>query len=104
MIALTHCYEGCEEDAVNSDGYGAVHRFHDSTKLHHGIGQCGTEINEQSISYNTERPNELCSEVWKLFSQSSAGVPVLLPCAMLGELTTKKAYKTYCTICLTVQK
>ena len=35
----------------------------------------------------------MCSEVWKLFSQSSAGVPVLLPCAPLprqGEGTHKK--------------
>ena len=31
----------------------------------------------------TKRQNELYSEVWKLFSQSSIGVPALLPCAML---------------------
>ena len=32
---------------------------------------------------STKRQNELWSEVWKLFSQSSTDVPALLPCASL---------------------
>ena len=35
------------------------------------------------VSRYTKRQNELYSEVWKLFSQISDGVPAQLPCAML---------------------
>ena len=34
---------------------------------------------------HTKRQNELYSEVWKLFSQSSTDVPALLPCAILPK-------------------
>ena len=33
----------------------------------------------------TKRQIETHSEVWKLFSQSSTGVPALLPCAMMPK-------------------
>ena len=49
----------------------------------------------------TKRQNELYSEVWKLLSPSSTGVPALLPCAMLPRQargTHKKQLKNYCTV------
>ena len=42
-----------------------------------------------TIKWYTKRQNELYSEVWKLFSQSSTDVPALLPCAMLPRQARK---------------
>ena len=59
-----------------------------------------------SKSHITKRQNELYSEVWKLFSQSSADVPAPLPCAMLPSQARELAknslqnllYSSFCSL------
>ena len=52
------------------------------------------EARNETEPESTERQNELYSEVWKLFAQSSTGVPVLLPSAMLPRTHKGNSQKT----------